>query len=224
MSKSLVKEVVDKCKRDDINVVGVCQNLNPRRTNVIMGEKSWTLWGRDFIYDKAGELRFKVSNESFYQTNPFMTEVLYNKALEFAARLEKDTVIDTYFGIGTVALWFAKHAEYVYGIEEVKAAVHDAADNAELNRIENCRFNIGKVEKVLPELDSGDILVLDPPRGGCEEKVLKTIARSGLKRMVYISCNPVSLARDLGDFRVMVSKLTRSSRWTCSRTVSISRR
>ncbi len=197
-SKNLVKEIVEKCKKDDINVVGICQNLNPRQTNVIMGEKSWTMWGRDFIYDKLGDLKFKVSSGSFYQTNPIMTEVLYDKALEFAEASKDDTVIDTYSGIGTVALWFARHANYVYGIEEVRQAVYDAAENAELNHIENCRFSIGKVEKLLPELGEGDILILDPPRGGCEEKVLKTIARSKLKRVVYISCNPASLARDLG--------------------------
>jgi 23S rRNA (uracil1939-C5)-methyltransferase len=196
-ARELIKETVNRCKKDDINVVGICQNLNPRQTNVIMGEKSWSIWGRDFIYDTMGGLKFKVSNSSFYQTNPIQTQVLYNKALEFAQVTNKDTVIDAYSGIGTVALWFAKHAAYVYGIEEVKEAVHDAAENAELNKIENCRFSIGKVEKLLPELDAGDILVLDPPRGGCEEKVLKTIGRSELKKVIYISCNPSTLARDL---------------------------
>lgn len=196
-AQRLIKEVLNKCKAEDINVVGICQNINTRQTNVVMGEKSWTMWGRDYIYDKMGGLKFKVSNASFYQTNPVQTEVLYNKALEFSSVTKKDTVIDAYSGIGTVALWFARHAEYVYGIEEVRAAVEDAAENAELNKIGNCRFNLGKVEKLLPELDSGDILVLDPPRGGCEEKVLKTIGRSQLKKIVYISCNPGTLARDL---------------------------
>jgi len=196
-AQRLIKEVLNKCKAEDINVVGICQNINPRQTNVIMGEKSWTMWGRDYIYDKMKGLKFKVSNSSFYQTNPIQTEVLYDTALEFSGVTAKDTIIDAYSGIGTVALWFAKHAEYVYGIEEVKEAVEDAAENAELNKITNCRFNHGKVEKLLPELDSGDILVLDPPRGGCEEKVLKTIGKSQLKKIIYISCNPGTLARDL---------------------------
>ncbi len=196
-SKALVKEVLDHCRRDGINVVGICQNLNPRQTNVILGEKSWILWGRDFIYDKMGDLKFKVSNDSFYQTNPIQTEVLYNKALEFAQLSGRDTVIDAYSGIGTVALWFAEHVQYVYGIEEVKQAVYDASVNAELNKIENCRFNIGKVERILPDLKEGDILILDPPRGGCEEKVLKTIAKSNFRKIIYISCNPSTLARDL---------------------------
>lgn len=196
-AKELVKEVLARCKKDDINVVGICQNINPRQTNVILGEKSWTLWGRDFIYDKLGDLKFKVSNESFYQVNPIQTEVLYNKALELAQVSKDDTVIDAYSGIGTVALWFARHANFVYGIEEIKQAVYDAAENAELNRIENCRFNIGKVERLLTELKLGDMVILDPPRGGCEEKVVKTIAKSNFKTVIYISCNPASLARDL---------------------------
>jgi 23S rRNA (uracil1939-C5)-methyltransferase len=142
-------------------------------------------------------LKFKVSNNSFYQTNPIQTEVLYDKALEFAHLSGKETVVDAYSGIGTVALWFAKHAQYVYGIEEVKDAVYDASENAELNKIENCRFNIGKVEKILSDLKEGDVLILDPPRGGCEEIVLKTIVKSNFRKLIYISCNPSTLARDL---------------------------
>jgi 23S rRNA (uracil1939-C5)-methyltransferase len=196
-AKDLVKEVLLRAKKEDINIVGICHSLNDRMTNVVMGEKNRVMWGRDFIYDILGDLKFKVSNESFYQTNPQMTEVLYAKALEFSGADKHDTVIDAYSGIGTIALWFAKNAEYVYGIEENKQAVYDAAENAENNKIENCRFSIGKVEKVLPDLDEGDILVLDPPRGGCEEKVIRTISRSKLKRIIYISCNPSTLARDL---------------------------
>lgn len=197
-SKELVKELLRCCKREDINVVGICQNLNPRQTNVIMGERSWTLWGRDFLYDRIGELRIKVSNESFYQTNPVQTQVLYDKALELSEAASKDTVIDAYSGIGTVALWFAKKAGHVYCIEENDQAVRDASENAEINKVGNCRFLEGKVEKLLSELIEGDILVIDPPRGGCEEKVLKTIAKSKFKKVIYISCNPSTLARDLG--------------------------
>jgi len=196
-AKELIKEVVARCKKDNINIVGICQNLNPRVTNVILGEINRTIWGRDHIYDKLGDLKFKISNTSFYQVNPIQTEVLYNKALEFAELTGKETVIDAYSGIGTVALWFAKRAQFVYGIEEVKQAVYDAAENAELNRIENCRFNLGKVERLLSELKEGDVLIIDPPRGGCEEKVLKTIAKSKFRKIIYISCNPSTLARDL---------------------------
>lgn len=196
-SKDLIKEIVARCKRDNINIVGICQNLNPRVTNVVLGETNRTLWGRDHIYDKIGDLRFKVSNTSFYQTNPVQTEILYNKALELAQVSKNDTVVDAYSGIGTVALWFARQAQYVYGIEEVEQAVYDAAENAELNKIENCRFNVGKVERLLPELEEGDVLVLDPPRGGCEEHVIRTIGRSGFRKIIYISCNPSTLARDL---------------------------
>lgn len=196
-SKELIKEILARCRKDNINIVGICQNLNPRITNVVLGETNRTIWGRDFIYDKMGDLRFKVSSTSFYQTNPVQTEVLYNKALELSQVSKNDTVIDAYSGIGTVALWFAKQAQYVYGIEEVKQAVYDAAENAELNKIENCRFNVGKVEKLLPELNEGEILILDPPRGGCEEKVIRTIGSSAFRKIIYISCNPSTLARDL---------------------------
>ena len=196
-AKELIKEVVARCKKDNVNVVGICHNLNPRVTNVVLGETNRTIWGREHIYDKIGELRFKVSNTSFYQTNPIQTEILYNKALELAQLSGDETVIDAYSGIGTVALWFAKRARYVYGIEEVKQAVYDAAENAEINKINNCRFNIGKVERLLSELKEGDVLILDPPRGGCEEKVLRTIAKSKFRKIIYISCNPATLARDL---------------------------
>ena len=196
-AKEFIKEILARCKKDDINVVGICQNLNPRTTNVVLGELNWTIWGRDHIFDKIGDLKFKVSNISFYQTNPVQTEILYNKALELAQLSGDETVIDAYSGIGTVALWFAKRARYVYGIEEVKEAVYDAAENAQLNKIENCRFNLGKVERLLTELKEGDVLILDPPRGGCEEKVLRTIARSKFRKIIYVSCNPATLARDL---------------------------
>jgi len=196
-TKEFIKEIIARCKKENINVVGVCQNLNPRTTNVVLGDINWTIWGSDHIFDKIGDLKFKISNTSFYQTNPVQTEVLYNKALELAQLSGDETVIDAYSGIGTVALWFAKRARYVYGIEEVKQAVYDAAENAELNKIENCRFNLGKVERLLSELKEGDVLILDPPRGGCEEKVLKTIAKSKFRKIIYISCNPATLARDL---------------------------
>jgi 23S rRNA (uracil1939-C5)-methyltransferase len=196
-AKGLIKEILNKCKAEDINIVGICQNINPRHTNVIMGEKSWTMWGRDFLYDKLGNFKFKISNASFYQVNPIQTQVLYDKALEYSGVTKEDTVIDAYSGIGTLALWFAPSSNYVYGIEEIKDAVYDASENAELNKIDNCRFNIGKVERILSDLVEGDVLVIDPPRGGCEEKVLKTIARSKLKKVIYISCNPGTLARDL---------------------------
>ncbi len=207
-SKELIKEILARCKRDNINIVGICQNLNPRVTNVVLGETNRTLWGRDHIYDRISgdrgigrsgttDLKFKVSNTSFYQTNPVQTGILYNKALELAQVSKNDTVIDAYSGIGTVALWFARRAQYVYGIEEVEQAVQDGAENAELNKIENCRFNVGKVERLLPELNEGEILILDPPRGGCEEKVLRTIGSSAFRKIIYISCNPSTLARDL---------------------------
>jgi len=196
-AKELIKEVVARCNKDNINIVGICQNLNPRVTNVVLGETNRTIWGRDHIYDKLGDLRFKISNTSFYQVNPIQTEILYNKALELAQLSGDETVVDAYSGIGTIALWFAKHSQFVYGIEEVKQAVYDAAENAEINKIDNCRFNLGKVERLLSELKEGDVLILDPPRGGCEEKVLKTIAKSKFKKIIYISCNPSTLARDL---------------------------
>lgn len=193
----LIKELTDNIK----SVKSIVQNINESRNNVILGNKSKTLWGEDKIVDYIKDLKFKISPESFFQVNPVQTEVLYEKALEYADLKGEETVFDIYCGIGTISLFLARKAKKVYGIEVVERAIIDANENAKLNNIENVEFFDGAAEKVFPKLyEKGikaDVVVVDPPRKGCDEKVLDTIVRMNPKRVVYVSCNPATLARDL---------------------------
>jgi 23S rRNA (uracil1939-C5)-methyltransferase len=193
-------------------VVSICQNINTARTNVIFGEQTNVLWGRDVIYDEIGGIRFAISARSFYQVNPAQTEVLYSKALEYAKLTGKETVIDAYCGIGTISLFLARHAAKVYGVEVVEEAVRDAGLNARLNGIRNVEFAAGAAEEIIPrwkeEGVSADVIVVDPPRKGCDEKLLQTMIEMRPRRIVYVSCNPATLARDLriledGGFRTV---------------------
>lgn len=182
-------------------VTSIILNINERNTNVILGEECVTLWGNDYIRDFIGELEFQISPLSFFQVNPIQTLVLYDKAVEYAGLSGSQTVIDAYCGIGTISLFLAKSAGKVYGIEVVKEAVEDARKNAAINGIENVEFMAGRAEELMPNLDSQgvrpDVVVVDPPRKGCDETLLKTIADMQPNRMVYVSCNPATLARDL---------------------------
>lgn len=183
------------------NLVSIYQNINSRQTNVILGEKNRLLWGKEKIIDYIGELAFAISPLSFYQVNPAQTEILYNKALEYAALTGKETVIDAYCGIGTISLFLAQKAKKVYGIEIVESAIIDAKENAQLNGIKNADFLVGASEKIMPKLyQEGvkpQVIVVDPPRKGCEKAVLEAMAAMQPERIVYVSCNPSSLARDL---------------------------
>lgn len=179
----------------------IMQNVNGERTNVILGKKTKRLWGEKYIYDRIGDLTFAISAKSFYQVNPMQTKTLYDKALEYAQLGAKDTVIDAYCGIGTISLFMAKEAKDVYGVETVSEAVDDAKKNAKLNGITNASFYVGEAEKVMPwwkmqGLDP-DVIVVDPPRKGCDEALLKAMIDMQPKRVVYVSCNPSTLARDL---------------------------
>lgn len=182
-------------------IKSVVQNINRSRDNVILGNVNRVLWGKDSITEKVGGLQFKISANSFFQVNPVQLQVLYSKALEYAGLSWKELVLDAYCGVGSLSLFLAKKAKQVYGIESVSEAVFNARENAKLNGIENVEFLTGTVEKVLPNLLKRklilDVAVLDPPRSGCEEVMLKTLAASKVKRIVYVSCNPGTLARDL---------------------------
>lgn len=183
-------------------LVGVVQNINNRRTNVVLGDGMLLLAGRDYLEDMIGELRFRISARSFFQVNPIQTDVLYRTALQYAGLTGKETVIDAYCGIGTISLFLAAHAKQVIGVEVVAPAIADAKQNAELNGIENVRFIVGEAEQVIPWLyqSSGtrvDVVVVDPPRAGCDQRLLETIAAMRPERLVYVSCNPSTLARDL---------------------------
>lgn len=179
----------------------IIQNINSEKTNVIFGEETLTLWGKDAIEDQIGDVRFEISARSFYQINPVQTEVLYGQALDYAQLTGEETVIDAYCGIGTISLFLAKQAKFVMGVEIVPQAIEDAKQNAELNGFTNTLFEAGPAEQVIPrwykEGRTADVLVVDPPRKGCDEQLLRTILKQQPKRVVYVSCNPATLARDL---------------------------
>lgn len=183
------------------SIKSIVHSVNSKRTNVILGDKAKTIWGDDYIYDTIDDIRFAISPRSFYQVNPIQTKVLYDKAVEYAQIDENDVVVDAYCGIGTISLFLARKAKKVYGIEVVPDAIRDAKKNAELNGITNAEFIVGEAEKVLPEWKNEgfkpDVIVVDPPRKGCDVAFLKAMIAMEPKRIVYVSCNPSTLARDL---------------------------
>ncbi|WP_244552242.1 23S rRNA (uracil(1939)-C(5))-methyltransferase RlmD [Paenibacillus sp. ov031] len=183
------------------HVASICQNVNKKQTNVIFGDETRVLWGRDVIYDYIGDVQFAISARSFYQVNPVQTEVLYGKTVEYAGLSGKETVIDAYCGIGTISLFLAQHADQVYGVEIVPEAIEDARSNAVLNDMKNVKFEVGASEDVIPRWKEqgieADVIVVDPPRKGCDPRLLDTILEMKPERVVYVSCNPSTLARDL---------------------------
>ncbi len=182
-------------------VVGVVKNIQMHRTNVILGPVTRVIRGRDHIIEELGGLRFKVSARSFFQVNPVQAERLYALALDAAGLSGGESLVDAYCGTGTMALLAARRSRRVVGIEEVPEAVRDARENARVNGIKNVRFVVGKVEETLGAVrDDGrspDVVLLDPPRKGCEPAVLQACLELAPGRLVYVSCNPVTLARDL---------------------------
>ncbi|QEK13580.1 23S rRNA (uracil(1939)-C(5))-methyltransferase RlmD [Crassaminicella thermophila] len=194
-------ELIEALLDEIPQIKSIVQNINTKRTNRILGQECITLYGEDKIVDYIGDLKFNISPLSFFQVNPIQTKVLYEKALEFADLNGEETVYDIYCGIGTISLFLAQKAKYVHGIEIVDEAIQDAKENARINGIENVNFYTGAAEEVVPKLyEKGlkaDVVVLDPPRKGCDEKVLDTIVNMNPERIVYVSCNPSTLARDL---------------------------
>lgn len=179
-------------------------NINEKDTNVILGEKTKTIWGSDYITDYIGDIKYQISPQSFYQVNPVQTKVLYEKALEFAGLTGKETVWDLYCGIGTISLFLAQRAKKVFGVEIVPQAIMDAKKNAKINGITNVEFFTGKAEEVFPayvkehnDAARAEVIVVDPPRKGCEESLLETIVQMQPERIVYVSCDSATLARDL---------------------------
>lgn len=193
--------IVESIRQAIPGITSIVQNVNPDKTNVIFGNVTRTLFGEDVIYDTIGGIKFAISARSFYQVNPVQTEVLYRKALEYAGLTGEETVIDAYCGIGTISLFLAQQAKQVYGVEIVPQAIEDAKQNAELNGITNAYFEAGKAEDVIPawykQGIKPDVIMVDPPRKGCDEALLDTILKMKPKRVVYVSCNPGTLARDL---------------------------
>lgn len=194
---TIMEEIIAKFP----SVKSIVQNVNDKRTNVIFGEKTKVLYGSEYIYDYIGNIKFAISARSFYQVNPTQTKVLYDKALEYAELTGNEEVIDAYCGIGTISLFLAQKAKKVYGVEIVPEAIEDAHRNAELNGIANAEFEVGEAEKVIPNWYKqgikADVIVVDPPRKGCDDALLETIIAMKPERVVYVSCNPATLARDL---------------------------
>ena len=177
-------------------------NVNKKHSNVILGEEIRLLWGQEYITDRIGDISYHISPLSFYQVNPMQTQKLYAKALEYADLHGEETVWDLYCGIGTISLFLAQKAKFVRGVEIVPAAIENAKENAKLNGLENTEFFVGKAEEVLPREYKkngvyADVIVVDPPRKGCDETLLETMVEMNPDRIVYVSCDSATLARDL---------------------------
>lgn len=189
-------------------MTSITYSANKENTNVIMGKEIGVLWGQAYITDYIGEVKYQISPLSFFQVNPVQTEKLYGLALEYAGLKGEETVWDLYCGIGTISLFLAQKAERVYGVEIIPQAIDDAKNNAKINDITNAEFCVGKAEEVLSEYYANyereygekayaDVIVVDPPRKGCEETLLNTMTQMQPERIVYVSCDSATLARDL---------------------------
>ncbi len=179
-------------------IVGIIQNVNIRRTNVVLGDREFAWWGRPFLFEKLGSYTFKVGISTFFQVNPFQMPVLYNEVLRW---IEKGpAVLDCYCGIGSISLWISKKSRYITGIEENAASISAAKGAAAANGVRNVRFICGAVETALPGASAGefDTVILDPPRRGLAEPVIAALTGGKFTRIIYVSCNPESLARDIG--------------------------
>lgn len=196
-----VDKLVNKLTQIE-GMTSITYSVNKENTNVIMGKDIGILWGQGYITDYIGDVKYQISPLSFFQVNPAQTEVLYGLALEYAGLEGEETVWDLYCGIGTISLFLAKKAKQVYGVEIVPQAIEDARNNAKINHITNAEFFVGKAEEVLPEQYEkhqvyADVIVVDPPRKGCDETLLRTMVDMKPERIVYVSCDSATLARDL---------------------------
>lgn len=206
-SKELIRILTENFK----DIISIYQNINSGNGPVVYGKKFEKLYGEDKIVDCIGDLKFSISPNSFFQVNRVQTKILYDKVKEYMDLKSEDIIFDLYCGIGTISLYMARQAKKVYGVEIVEEAIKDARENAHLNNIENVEFICGSSEKILPELKEKGIkvdkIVVDPPRKGCEKQVLDTIIEMNPERIVYVSCNPSTLARDLKHLSESVYKV-----------------
>lgn len=199
------EELIKYINEKNPNVKTIVKNLNNRKTNVILGKDNKIIYGNGYIYDYLGDKKFKISPLSFYQVNPIQTVKLYNKAVEYAELTGNETIFDLYCGVGTIGIFASDKAKKLYGIETIENAIKDARENAKINNIENAEFFVGDVENVLPTFlkerhIKPDVVFIDPPRKGCDRIAIETLLEITPNRIVYISCNPASLARDLAIF------------------------
>ena len=192
--------LIDSLRGCDENISSIVLNINKKDTNVVLGDKCITLWGKDYIEDELCSLRFRISPLSFYQVNPEGTEILYSKAREYADLKENETLLDLYCGAGTIGLTMAKKAKQIIGVEVIPEAIENAEENAQINGITNARFICddasGAAKTLYDEGIRPNVVVLDPPRKGCSADVLKTVADMNPDRVVYVSCDSATLARD----------------------------
>ena len=184
------------------DVKTIVKNINNKNTNVILGKQNVNLYGDGYIEDKLGEYTFKISPMSFYQVNPIQAEVLYNTAIEAANLSKEDTLFDLYCGIGTIGIFASKYVKQVYGIEIVEQAIEDAKENAKINKVKNAEFICGDVEFAFDELINKKkviptAIIVDPPRKGLDEKTIQNILKIKPEKLVYISCNPATMVRDI---------------------------
>ena len=195
------KKIARAIRAELPKISSIQQNIQTYKNNVILGRETKILYGRENIKDKIGNLKFNISARSFFQVNTEQAEILYKTALNFAELSGREIIIDAYCGTGTISLFFAKRAYKVYGIEIVNSAINDAKKNARENKIKNAEFITGDAVKIIPKLFSegvrADVVVVDPPRAGCDKKVLETFAAMNPAKIIYVSCNPATLARDL---------------------------
>lgn len=191
----LVNKIIERYP----NIITIVHNINPDKTNVVLGAKSKILFGKDDLKDELLGNEYEISHKSFYQVNSEQTETLYQKAMDYAQLKPNDTVVDAYCGIGTIGLTAAKDVKEVIGMDVVKESIQNAKQNAKHNNIKNARFMVGKAEELLPQMHDNhvDVLFIDPPRKGVEKPFLEAIVKMKIKRVVYISCNVSTLARDL---------------------------
>lgn len=191
-------------EQEDYQITSICYNVNQEKTNVILGNQVIPVYGEPWIIDQIGLIKYQISPLSFYQVNPIQTKKLYELALDYADLHGEEIVWDLYCGIGTISLFLAQRAKKVYGVEIIPQAIEDAKRNADLNQITNAEFFVGAAEEVLPAkykeshgAMKADVIVVDPPRKGCELSLLETVTKMEPKRIVYVSCDPATLARDL---------------------------
>ena len=199
------KELIEEILKKFSNVKTIVKNINTKNTNVILGQENINIYGDGYIQDILGEYTFKISPLSFYQVNPIQAEKLYELGVKMAQITKNDIVFDLYCGIGTISIFMAKYAKKVYGVEIVEEAVKDAKENDKINNVTNTEFYAGDVEKVLDDLINQkgiipDIVMFDPPRKGLDKTSISNILKIKPKKVVYISCNPATLIRDLADF------------------------
>ena len=194
-----VEQLLNRKNLVDLGIVGVVRNFNNHKTNVIFGTKTEKLWGQDFLTDRLGDLEFQLSLTSFFQVNPFQTVKLYDCIKEWVLQ-KPGSVVDAYCGNGGISLWLAKAGIGVTGVDESTASIADAKESAKRNDLPNCRFVQGTLEQFMEDPDalgSAQTLIVDPPRKGCSEQVIDAISKLDVERVIYVSCNPATLARDL---------------------------